>query len=174
MAIEYMRDYTPEPTVAPTVEPTVEPTEIIPDRAVYDGDVSDSILRKLSAYYNDNASPVYDDYVILRESQYDYILAYGDVTNHSFNGTIVRYHVQQTYNSTDCTVSVTEGVYNADMTGDTGYIYSSLDGFLPSYYIGKVDTISKQYDIIVSVSFIIALLCILCFILFRSLRRRKR
>lgn len=164
-----MRDVTPEPTA----EPTAEPTEIIEERAVYDGDVTDSILRKLSAYYNDN-SDTGADYVILRESSTDYVLAYGSVSNHTFTGTIVRYHTQQSYQSTDCTVSVSTGTYNADMTGDTGYIYSSLAGFLPSYYINEEERLARREGYITNICIFIALLCALVFTMFRALFRRIR
>lgn len=165
-----MRD-SPELTPEPSVEPSAEPTELVEERAVYDGDISDSILRKLSAYYNDNSNNG-ADYVILRESATDYVLAYGTVNDHTFTGTIVRYHIQQSYQSTDCTVSVSNGSYNADMTGDTGYIYSSLSGFLPSYYINEDERLANRESYITSVAFFIALLTALVFTLLRGLFRR--
>lgn len=169
-SVERDSEPSPEPTFEPTPEPTQEVfSEEIDYRAVYDGDVSDSILRKLSAYYNDNAQ-LGQDYVILRESQYVYVLAFGDEENHHFTGTIVRY-TSSTYTA-DCTVSVSRGTYYADLSGDTGYIYSSCDGYLPSAYISKTERYHDVIDVCVSACFFILLVCVLLFTIFGGLKRR--
>lgn len=161
--------------VKPTLDPS--PTEEIPpvfdvqddERAVYDGDISDSILRKLSAYYTDYGNN--SDYVILREGQYSYVLVFGTVDGTLYDGTIVRYN-SSSY-SYDATVSVSQGTYRADMTGDTGYIYSSNPSFLPSPYIDRTNIQFRNFGSVVVLSFFIALLVFLVDYIF-CIRRRRR
>lgn len=109
------------------------------DRSVYDGDISDGILSKLSAYYNAHA-PINMPYVIYRPSQYYYRLVYGYTNNYiTFNScTVVEYYSYSSYASNDVTVTVSEYQnFTVDLTGDTGYIYSSSESFIPSRYINS-------------------------------------
>lgn len=165
--------YIPTPSPSETAVPLE--SEVVDfrseeERAVYDGDISDSILRKLSAYYN-TYSDLGDDYVIIRESQYVYVLVFGSESSRTFTGTIVRY-TSSTYTA-DCTVSVSSGTYRADMTGDTGYIYSSINSFLPSPYIDEVGRMSSKLGGISAIIISLSALCAVCFTMFRSLRGRR-
>lgn len=161
--------------VKPTIAP--EPTEDLPpvfdvredDRAVYDGDISDSILRKLSAYYTEYGND--SDYVILRESQYSYVLVFGSVNGSLYDGTIVRYN-SSSY-TTDATVSISSGTYRADMTGDTGYIYSSNPAFLPSPYVDRTSVQYRNFGSVVVLAFFIALIVFLVDYIFCFRRRRR-
>lgn len=164
-----------DPSAIPTTEPSPAPTEayteyITDDRAVYDGDISDTILKRLSAYYNEY-SQFGDEYVILRESQYVYVLAFGSESSHRFSGTIVRY-TTSSYTA-DSTVSITTGTYTADMTGDTGYIYSSLPAYIPSIYIDSVSRASANIQSISGIVLCISALVALCLTIFRKVGRRR-
>lgn len=106
-------------------------------RSVYEGDISSSILQKLAAYYNDHAQAG-DDYIIVRPSQNDYRLYYGGtITGTSCSGsTMVRYYGSTSGYSTYFNLSVTEDYSGSiDSTGYSGYIYSSIDSWLPNPYI---------------------------------------
>lgn len=140
---------TPSPYPYPTVEPTAVPTEAAPvvtpevtqdpvERAVYEGDVSDGYLAKLSSYYNTHAK-VNTPYVICRPSQYRYLLVYGDTNDYQrfTNATVVEIELTGTYYD-NSVVEVTNGVsYTVDTTGNTAFVYSSSDDFLPSRYISS-------------------------------------
>lgn len=111
--------------------------EVLEDdtRAVYDGSISDSILRGLSSYYNCHARPN-TPYTITRLSQYVYQLVYGTTSDciHFTDATIVTYTVG-TYNN-NTTIRVSDGAtITVDTTGSTAYVYSSSPVFLPSSYI---------------------------------------
>lgn len=148
----------------PTQQPSPEPSEMlpettnVPERIVYDGDVSDTILAKLSAYYNEHADQ--EEYVIYRADQYNYYLVYGSYNNGQFtNATTVLYHTQSGYNTVDCTVTVSTGIsVRPDLTGDTGYIYSSLYSFLPSRYISLQEKQVKKGSMVVTVCIVLGLL----------------
>lgn len=119
-----------------TEEPTQEPIEIEePSRSVYDGSISDSYLRQLSAYYNMHAR-LGTPYCITRPSQYVYQLVYG-TSSDGINFTdahIIRITVG-TYNQ-NSTISVTNGAtISVDVSGSTAYVYSSNPQYLPSSYI---------------------------------------
>lgn len=106
---------------------------------VYNGDVSDSILAKLSAYYTEHAT-FNTPYAIYRPSQYEYILVYGATEDyHNWtNATVVSYNSSQSNYNSYFYLDVTEDVsYTSDLTGYTGYIYSSSSDFVPSRYIGN-------------------------------------
>lgn len=140
---------TSKPSSLPTVEPTALPTEAEPvvtpeasedpvERAVYEGDVSDAYLAKLSSYYNSHAK-VNTPYVICRPSQYRYLLVYGDTNDYQrfTNATVVEIELTGSYYN-NSVVEVTNGVtYNVDTTGNTAFVYSSSDDFLPSRYISS-------------------------------------
>lgn len=106
-------------------------------RSVYDGSISDSILRNLSAYYNSHAK-IGDSYIITRPSQYSYRLIFGkssDGINYT-DATIVDYTYTSTQYNQHPTVTVTNGsTISADVQGYSGYIYSSSARFLPSSYV---------------------------------------
>lgn len=144
----------------------VDNSEGYEDRAVYDGDISDSILAKLSAYYNEHGDE--EEYVILRVDQYNYYLVFGDYNNGLFsNATTVLYHSQSSYSTNDCRVTVQNGVqYRPDLTGDTGYIYSSLPSFIPSRYIStktkRAEKMSMVTTVIIVLSFLVAIIGIWC------------
>lgn len=114
--------------------------------SVYNGDVSDTILSKLSAYYNENA-PINTPYAIYRPDQYEYILVYGQTSDyHSWTDCrVVRYFATQSgYNQAYLLDVEDRTTYTADLSGYTGYIYSSSDQFIPSRYIGN-DRISTFF-----------------------------
>lgn len=162
----------------PTQQSTPEPTEMLPiatnepERSVYDGEVSDTILAKLSAYYNEHADQ--EEYVIYRADQYNYYLIYGDYNNGQFtNATSVLYHTQSYYNTVDCTISVSTGVSaRPDLTGDTGYIYSSIDTFLPSRYINSQEKQVKKGSMVITVCVVLGLLVAIIGIWFKHIRGR--
>lgn len=154
----------PIPSFTPLPSPEavkVDESDGVEERIVYDGDISDSILAKLSAYYNENADG--ETYVILRPDQYNYYLVYGDYANGNFtNATIVHYHSQSGYNTVDCTVTVSQGSYRPDLTGDTGYIYSSIPEYLPSRYIDSRGRYANKSLVMSSVVLVLALcICII-------------
>lgn len=140
---------TPSPSPDPIEEPSAVPTEAAPvvtpevtqdpvDRAVYEGDVSDTYLAKLSSYYNSHAK-VNTPYVICRPSQYRYLLVYGDTNDYQrfSNATVVEIELTGSY-YTNSVVEVTDGVtYTVDTTGNTAFVYSSSSDFLPSRYINS-------------------------------------
>lgn len=143
-----------EPSASPALSAAPDSTEILEiteepvltevpismedpaDRSVYDSDVSDSYLAKLSAYYTQHAK-LNTPYIILRPSQYVYMLVYGDTSNYRqfTDATVVQITLTGSYYNTS-TVSVSSGVsYTVDPTGSTAFIYSSGADFLPSRYI---------------------------------------
>lgn len=115
---------------------TAEPIETEePSRSVYDGSISDSYLRQLSAYYNMHAK-YGTPYTITRPSQYVYQLVYGSSSDgiHYEDATVFRI-TTGAYNTLS-TVSVTNGAtLTVDTTGSTAYVYSSYPTYLPSSYI---------------------------------------
>lgn len=153
----------PEVTVTPeamTPAPTYNPQPTSdPERAVYDGDVSDTYLAKLSAYYNEHAK-VNTPYMILRSSQYHYILVYGDTSNYRnwSNATVCEITLSGNY-YTQAVFDVTEDVgYTTDPTGDTAFIYSSSSDFLPSRYINNGSKITPFFTYAILVIAIIVVL----------------
>lgn len=140
-----------------------------PERAVYDGDISDSILAKLSAYYNEHGS---GDYCIYRPSQYSYILLYGSYSNGSYTGTRVTYTLSGNYYSS-ASLSVS-GISNfqPDLSGSTGYIYSNADQFLPSRYIDGHSRSTQLYMHVSTVCIALGLLLAIIGIMFGKIRRR--
>lgn len=107
--------------------------------SVYNGDISDTVVAKLSAYYSEHA-PFNTPYAIFRPSQYEYILVYGSTEDyHSWtSATVVHYYTSQSGYNQGYYFDVEPGVnYTSDLTGFTGYIYSSSDDFIPSRYIGN-------------------------------------
>lgn len=105
----------------------------------YNGDVSDTILAKLSSYYNEHAS-FNTPYLILRTGQYEYILVYGNTTDYqTFTDSVVVQYVgnSQQYN-TYYSLSVTENVtYSVPTIQYSGFVYSSSSDFIPSRYTGN-------------------------------------
>lgn len=125
----------------PTLEPVDETPAPTPElRALYDGDISSSILEKLSSYYTEHSDPLEkEDYFIVRQSQYDYLLYYGEISSSGAiaDATIVRYYAVNTgsYAAT-YRLSVSEATSGSvDLSGPSAYIYSSYDQYLPSPYI---------------------------------------
>lgn len=107
--------------------------------SVYNGDISDSILAKLSSYYNEHAT-FNTPYAIYRPDQYEYVLVYGTTSDytHWTDCTVVRYYaVQSGYNTAYLLDVETVDSHISDLTGYTGYIYSSYSEFVPSRYIGN-------------------------------------
>lgn len=149
-------DYTIEP-----VDPSPSPSPEL--RALYDGDISSTVLEKLSGYYiehSDRVNP--EDYFIVRQGQYDYILYYGDIeSDGSINdATVVRYYAVNTGSyAAAYRLSVSESTSGSvDLGGYSGYIYSSYESYLPSPYIstGKVSASASLWITIASCLFICA------------------
>lgn len=124
-----------------TIEPINEDPTATPElRALYEGDISTTILEKLSAYYTEHSDPLEKpNYFIVRQSQSEYILYYGDISSSGAisDATVVRYYG---YNTGSYTAVYRLNVSQAssgsvDLSGPTGYIYSSYDRYLPSPYI---------------------------------------
>ena len=177
-------DNTPNPTpvsdtkqtVIPTTAP-VEPSETLRsdetvERAVYDGDVSDTILAKLSAYYREYADG--EVYAIYRADQYNYYLIFGDYENGTFSeATVVQYHIQSSYTTTDCHVTVTEDrTIRPDLSGDTGYVYSNIEGYLPSRYIDSKAISTQKTSHVVTVCIVLCMIVAIIGIWFHKIRRR--
>lgn len=136
------RTQTAEPTQAPEVRPS-ETAEQASEgeqlRNVYDSDVSSTVLQKLSAYYNDHAGP-FDRYIIFRSDQYTTRLIYGGASSPtSWTGaTEVIYQTSSNFNgfttfSHGRSGSIT--LSSSDLSGSTGYIYSSFADYPSSYYV---------------------------------------
>lgn len=159
-------------TVAPS-EP--DSTETIlqsedPERAVYDGDISDSILAKLSAYYNEHGSK---DYAIYRADQYHYYLVYGDYSEGSFsNATVVSYTLNSGYTSYATVTVSSVSSSRPDLSGATGYVYSSIASYLPSRYISSKEASSQIYLHAATVCIVLGLLLAIIAIMFGKIRRR--
>lgn len=127
---------------APSVEPEVTPAPTEGLRAVYDGNISSSILEYFGAVYNRAYRNMVNqpDYIIVRVSQYDYRMYVGHMTSDGvFDGVtdVYRYYgsTSGAYNvsyhySTSEIISPT-----VDISGANGYIYSSSDSFIPNPYI---------------------------------------
>lgn len=130
-------EYEDNPTTEP-VDETPAPTAEL--RALYDGDISSSILEKLSSYYTEHSDPMEkENYFIVRQSQYDYILYYGDISSSGAisDAHVVRYYAVNTgsYAAT-YRLSVSEATSGSvDLSGPSAYIYSSYEQYLPSPYI---------------------------------------
>lgn len=145
-------EVTQEPIIEPvasdipiyTVEPSPTPSAAeLTTRSLYEGDISDSILNRLSSYYINAVGADDPDYFIVRTAQYDYSLYYGDIAS---DGTIADTAVRVRY------YAVQSGAYNlawrvaiGDATGAvdvppaganySAYVYSSHSEWLPSPYI---------------------------------------
>lgn len=131
-------DVTPVPDQTESSIVTSEPLfqeEEEPGRSVYDGSISDSILRSLSGYYNSHSKPG-TPYCITRPSQYVYQLVYGSSSDgvHFTDATVATYSLGN-YSALS-TFRVSDGqTLTVDVTGSTAYVYSSSAQFLPSPYI---------------------------------------
>lgn len=163
-------EVTDAPTAIPeiTPEPTSDPGAM---RQVYDADISQTILAKLSAYYMDDYNMIDpQEYFITRPNQYTYVLTYGDVDR---DGTIhdckqVTYYGTSTgYGVAGYTVSVSSvSSGRVDVSGFTGYVYSSYDTFLPSPDIstGVREYGARAWCMVLSV-------CLICCMLYTMIRR---
>lgn len=177
-------DNTPVPSPSQEEKQTIEPTEVpvetveplrseeIEERAVYDGDVSDAILAKLSAYYREYADG--EVYAIYRADLYNYYLIFGAYENGTFSeATVVQYHVQSNYTTTDCQVTVTEDrTIRPDLSGDTGYVYSNIEGYLPSRYIDSKAISTQKTSHVVTVCIVLCMIVAIIGIWFHKIRRR--
>ncbi|MCR4718792.1 MAG: hypothetical protein K5768_04095 [Firmicutes bacterium] len=177
-------DNTPAPTPVAQEKQTIEPTtapvepsdalrsEEIEERAVYDGDVSDTILAKLSAYYREYADG--EVYCIYRADQYNYYLIFGAYENGTFSeATVVQYHVQSNYTTIDCQVTVTEDrTIRPDLSGDTGYVYSNIQGYLPSRYIDSKAISTQKSSHVVTICIVLCMIVAIIGIWFHKIRRR--
>lgn len=173
--MDNVKIFTPDPTdPAPiVVDPTFEPVENsqIDERAVYDGDISDGILAKLSSYYRDHGS---GDYVIYRIDQYHYQLVYGDFDGTVFtDATIVSYSIGGSYQQTASVSVSNSSSFRPDLTGSTGYIYSSYDAFVPSRYIDLHEMSSYKYSHVMTICMVLAMLIYIVTNFLHSLRGRK-
>lgn len=160
--------FTPEPSFTPV--PTEEP---VIDRAVYDSDISDSILAKLSAYYNEYGKD--QTYAIYRSDQYHYYLVFGVYNNGRFSDAIqAAYVVSSAYNGST-TFSVSSGSYNPDLTGSTGYIYSNIsESYIPSRYIDSQERYSLKMTSVMTVILVLGFLLSVLLVWTRRLRRSVR
>lgn len=161
---------TPDPSYSP--EPTQEVyMEEMEDRSVYDSDISDSILAKLSAYYNEYGKD--QTYAIYRSDQYHYYLVYGVYNNGRFSDAVqASYVVSSAYNGST-TFSVSSGSYSPDLTGSTGYIYSNIStAYIPSRYIDSQERYSLKMTSIMTVILILGLLLSVLLVWTRRLRKR--
>lgn len=157
-------ELTREPAELEPAAPSATPEVIItptpdPERAVYDGDVSDAYLAKLSSYYNAHAK-MNTPYIILRPSQYRYILVYGDTSNYRnfTNATVCEIEVASVYNGTSY-FTVTEDVsYIVDPTGNTAFVYSSSSDFIPSRYITTEDRALPAFVFVIMLCMLFSLL----------------
>lgn len=144
---------TPEPMSEPpasdipvyTVAPSPTPSAAeLTTRSLYEGDISDSILTRLSSYYINAVGANSPDYFIVRTAQYDYSLYYGDISPDGsiINSAVrVRYYATQTagYNlAWRVAISDATGAVDVPAAGAnySAYVYSNhSDRWLPSPYI---------------------------------------
>lgn len=156
-------------SVLPVEEQTTESPET---RAVYDGDISSSILKKFVDTYNRDFPLNDKDYVIYRYSQYDYRMYVGDFNGVSFLGetSYYRYYSNtSTYNNGFYWSKSTVDGFTPDLSGYTGYVYSSYDGF-PSAGIELHDGNVRLYSF--SILILLSLCCL--FLWITSLFRKDR
>lgn len=161
------------------VEVTPIPSEYVdfsiseePSRAVYDGDISDSILAKLSQYYNEYGSD--KPYCIYRADQYNYYLVFGDYSDGVFTqARVVRYQLSGNYyNTAYLTVSTVSSI-RPDLSGSTGYIYSSAsDSFLPSRYISSKQSSNYKFTAVITVVLVLCLLLTILGIWIKPIKKR--
>lgn len=130
-------EYEPDQTFEPDYE---DPTSTPELRALYDGDISSTILEKLSGYYTEHSDKLEpEEYFIIRQGQNDYMLYYGDIAEDGSitHAKVVRYYAVNTGSyAAVYRLSVSEASSGrVDLAGYSGYIYSSYDSYLPSPYI---------------------------------------
>lgn len=158
---------TPLPTEYVDVVNSEEPT-----RAVYDGDISDSILAKLSQYYNEYGGD--KPYCIYRTDQYNYYLVFGDYDNGVFSeARVVRYQLSGNYYNTAVVTVSTVSSIRPDLSGSTGYVYSSAsDSFLPSRYISSKQYSNYRFTAIMTVVLVLCLLIAIIGIWVKPIKKR--
>ena len=174
--------YTPEPTESPvdsrateTPAPSAAPdySEIV---AAIDGlkalvgDVSSTIINRFAAYYNANYTGVLNppDYIIWRNSQYDYymlVLTDATYSNGQIVGTadLINHHSYSGYDTMPSfTITTVQNRYiDIPSPGAQGsaYVYSSISGYVPA---SSIDT-NTRLEVALSFSMLLLLLGCIAF-----------
>ena len=172
---DLVRD-TPAPTDNPISSDIVLALE---DLKSVVGDVSSSIINRFVAYYNTHytgglSNP---DYVIWRSSQYDYhmaVITEGTYSNGTVSGKfdLISYNSTSYYDSMPLVSVQTLQNRNLDIpapaASGSGYVYSSIDGYLPA---PNIDT-STSLSLILSFSMFCVLLIALIYLWIRGVFKR--
>lgn len=172
---DLVRD-TPAPTDNPISSDIVLALE---DLKSVVGDVSTTIINRFVAYYNTHYSGGLSnpDYVIWRSSQYDYhmvVITDGTYSNGSVSGTfdMISYNSTSYYDSMPLvsvqTLSNRNLAIPAPAASGSGYVYSSIDGYLPA---PNIDT-STHLSLILSFSMFCVLLIALIYLWIRGIFKR--
>lgn len=162
----------PAPSAAPDYSEIVSAIDGL--KAVV-GDVSSTIINRFSSYYNDNYTGGLNppDYIIWRNSQYDYymvVLTHATYSNGQIVGTadLVNYHTYSGYDTMPSfSVSTIQDRYiDIPSPGSQGsaYVYSSLSGYLPA---SSID-INARFSVVLSFSMAVTLLCALIFLFIKG------
>ena len=105
---------------------------------VYQGSISDSLLKYLSGFVGP-----FDDYLIYRNSQYEYTVIYGgELVRSSFSVSCTDCE-RVTLNTRDFLLTRSQGSYSVNCY-NSYYVYSNLDGFSQLDFLREL----KQYEFI--------------------------
>lgn len=156
-------EFTPEPS--PAVDVSQALIDQLEDIKAVVGDVSSTVLNRFAAYYNNHYTGSLNPpaYVIWRSTQYDYHMAVfpeGQYSNGTVTGSfdLISYY-SNSYYDTLPTVNV-QTVQNRNLdipapaSSGSGYVYSSLPGYLPASSVDQ----SSNLSIVISISMLIILL----------------
>ena len=159
-----------------SVNPTADPAPEL--RSLYDGDISSSILQKLSGYYlehSDKLNP--EDYFIVRTGNNDYSLYFGDISESGVitSATRVRYYAVNTGSyAAVYRLSVSElDTGSVDLDGYEAYIYSSYDSYLPSPYLAENES-SVRGGLFTAVIMVMAAICVVGVVIGRFFNGNKK
>lgn len=155
------RTSSPLPSPIPKVES---------ERAVYDGDINTSIQTKFAEYIINHH---YDkDYVVYRPNQYTYKCLIGDWDGRTMNNCTILEYYSYGYND-NVTFTVTQSSsITPDLSGDTGFIYSSDSAFVP--LAGVAEYRCTHSSMLVSVGLVISILSYLIYkFVIRGLSHRE-
>ena len=157
----------PEVTLQPAA--TEEPV-----RAVYDGNISSSILEYFAGVYTRLTHNMVNlpDYLIVRTGQYEYRMYVGHmISDGVFDGVtkLYRYYgVTSGGYSVNYNYSSSEVISpNVDISGFSGYIYSSSDSFIPNPYIEESNP--THYISLVSLAILLGLCSVALFLWIKNI-----
>lgn len=169
---------------SPSPSPTADYSEIvaaIDDLKAVVGDVSSTIISRFAAYYNSNYTGGLNppDYIIWRNSQYDYymlVLTSATYSNGQITGSadLVNYHVYSGYDTMPSfsITTIQDRYIDIPAPGAQGsaYVYSSIDGYVPA---SSID-VNTRFEVVLSFSMAIMLLCCVIFVFIKGVFFRER